>query len=255
MKLSDTQFMLAYIKYYITVIKDKICTDLAKMNKDIQDEQQKIEEEIIQVEENEKQVEKDIVQIEEDTREAISKIGELVTAEASTQRALQESINKESQRGVIGGAARLEGKVGDSKPTAPTAGLEVQASNAFDPQMYMSILEESRQQRADFVSAIQEIKNRLDLCLPVTLLEPKLNNAITGAQTPPPSNLLPVTKRMPEAPQARWPATCCQGNTKPTVIPVQRDAEGEWSGDVGGSFTPAASRLHQQDRGDRGSRD
>jgi voltage-gated sodium channel len=258
MKLSDTQFMLAYIKYYITVIKDTICTDLAAMKHDIHDEQQKLEDEIIQVEENEKQVEKDIVQIEEDAREAISRIGELVTAEASNQRVLQESIrsiSKESQRGVIGGAARPEGKVGDSKPTAPTAGLEVQASNVFDPQMYMSILEESRQQRADFVSGIQEIKNRLDLYLPVTLLEPKLNNAITGAQTPPPSNLLPVTKRMPEAPQARWPVTCCQGNTKPTVVPVQRDAEGDWSGDVGGSFTPAASRLHQQDRGDRGSRD
>ena len=32
LKLSDTRFMLAYIKYYITVIKDKICQKWASLH-------------------------------------------------------------------------------------------------------------------------------------------------------------------------------------------------------------------------------
>jgi hypothetical protein len=61
LKTSNTHFMLAYIKYYICLIKNKICQDIAAVQKtlmeeeqrleaNMQDEQKKIEEELEKVE-------------------------------------------------------------------------------------------------------------------------------------------------------------------------------------------------------------
>merc|ERR1719247_1058581 len=49
MKSSDTQFMLAYIKYYITEIKDRMREDMSILHRDIEKDILNLEEDIASV--------------------------------------------------------------------------------------------------------------------------------------------------------------------------------------------------------------
>jgi len=242
MKLSDTQFMLAYIKYYITVIKDKICDDMARMEKamlanedKIASEQKKMEAQMAKNEEELKnQLEEEaakmnveinnaqaeIEQVEGMTQQigATSlKVLEEVKGMAATVNSNKEALsamtttgtNAASTTQVKGGLAAA---VTSADQILQLAQLQVDGNSASEEAaLNRSILEGLSQQQKDVIASINEIKDRLSVRLPDTgLVEPKLSNDLP---------------RPMGVPNERWPLSCCQSRQPVTTVVLPNQGE------------------------------
>jgi hypothetical protein len=64
LKSSNTHFMLAYIKYYITMIKNKICQEIEDVREAIADEEKKIEQELQNDQNHQKKIEEELIRME-----------------------------------------------------------------------------------------------------------------------------------------------------------------------------------------------
>merc|ERR1719487_1276759 len=127
MKLSDTQFMLAYIKFYITVIKDKICDDLEGMKQDIAKEDEKIEDEIAILEGEERAVALGVTKVEEGMNQ--------IQQEVMNQG---KEISEMAQRADRNAAGPRQAK------QTPHVINEPALNAAIDNQLFLDALEQSR---------------------------------------------------------------------------------------------------------------
>jgi len=229
MKLSDTQFMLAYIKYYITVIKDKICEDLEMMKKSIAEGQEKIEQEVEKVEQEELKMEAGIERVEEEEANVMTGIMNIEEhivqmSQSSGQRVTQEA--KSTTR-------PLKCNINGNNEIVATQG------DAIEPQFVYDGLEECRQLLADLCGSTLEIKSRLDVCIPAAMLEPKLlDTSLLALPRPPRAPVTPVTP----VPKERCPVVCCQGSPPPAIVQIATDSD--WSARDHQTF-PVNDRGHQ----------
>lgn len=171
MKISDTQFMLAYIKYYVTIIKDKIMDAMDSLKHEVEKE-----EEIVASE---------LRKIEADEDKALQVMDQVEFTVERTACTLQKM--------------EVQSRSAPAPKSAPApAGQQVLPSLPADVKALMDMVEDFRQFRDGTTASLDEIKSTLDRCLKdVPLMVPPQRQ--------------PGSAALPQNRSKLWPLpVCCQ---------------------------------------------
>jgi hypothetical protein len=236
LKSSNTHFMLAYIKYYITVIKDKICREITIVKDEIVKEEQKLEAEMV-TEERHFIEEVGMVVRMEDT------IGAELNTNAALQPAITGSIDKtdiieedytdfierlssDIKRFVDGvkqsskSAPKTHATPKDQSGDEECKDLSNQPVNELgvkENRIYLDLLQTSDRRQRELMTSIEEIRQQLGMgTMDATTAAPQQRWDLPF--------LAPAERTVPsERSSSLWPLSsgCCDKGTNVNVVTLR----------------------------------
>jgi len=182
---SDTQFMLAYIKYYITIIKNSISDQMVRQQEEILQANEKVEEEIEKVEAEEKIVlrelrdmagdmagipkkeasrdlEKEVKSVEEKAQESAKRqpLQDAAVAEPIAARYVEANSPAQASDAKVVPAAEVAS--GSLEMKVQQKDSEVEAGGLQIGKDILKEVDDSRQFQAELRETIKDIKQSLD---------------------------------------------------------------------------------------------